>query len=61
LTDGPEPFPDIAALTGDDGSFSMFVAAMGNYTLGCSAEGLGSTSVAVTVCGDHDTTVDIEF
>jgi Carboxypeptidase regulatory-like domain len=61
LTDGPKPFPDIAALTADDGSFGLFVATDGTYTLGCTAEGLGSTSVVVTIRSNEDSMVDIQF
>ena len=61
ITDGPEPFPDIAGLTADDGSFHLFVASKGTYTLGCSAEELGSTSVVADVRSDHDAMVDIQF
>ncbi|KOG42823.1 carboxypeptidase-like regulatory domain-containing protein [Streptomyces resistomycificus] len=37
LADGPGPFPDVAALTGEDGRFSFAVPVKGVYTLMCRA------------------------
>jgi hypothetical protein len=37
LADGPAPFPDIAALTGQDGRFSFAVPVKGVYTVMCRA------------------------
>lgn len=61
VTDGPEPFPDIAALTMSDGSFRLSVASEGTYTLGCSAEGFAPTSVTVLVRGDQGQRVEIRL
>lgn len=61
VTGGPEPFPDIAALTMSDGSFRLNAAADGTYTLGCSAEGFAPASVAVPVRPDQDQRVEIRL
>jgi len=37
IADGPAAFPDVAALTGQDGSFSFSVPVEGDYTLACRA------------------------
>lgn len=42
FTDAPAPTPDVAALTGRDGSFSLAAPVAGTYTLECSAEGFAT-------------------
>lgn len=61
VTDGPEPFPDIAALTTSDGSFRLSAASEGTYTLGCSAEGFTPTSVRLLVRHDQEQRVEIRL
>jgi hypothetical protein len=46
---GPVPLPDIAALTADDGSFSLSAPAAGDYEIGASADGFASSSATVHV------------
>ncbi len=43
--DGPAPFPDVAALTGEDGTFTLAAPAPGTYTIGCAAEGFATTTI----------------
>lgn len=47
FTDAPAPTPDVAALTGADGSFSLTAPVEGTYTLECSAEGFAATRATV--------------
>lgn len=53
----PVDVPDIAAVTGDDGSFVVAVPAPGRYRLGIRADGHGLYAVDVDV--DPGTEVDI--
>ncbi|HEV2774809.1 MAG TPA: carboxypeptidase-like regulatory domain-containing protein [Solirubrobacteraceae bacterium] len=54
LTAAPGPIPDVAALTGPDGSFSLAAPAPGDYRLECTADGVAVTHTDVTVTGDVD-------
>lgn len=49
LVEGPGPFPDIAALTGDDGRFTLSVSVPGTYTVQCRSpdERVSGTTVEV--------------
>ena len=47
FTDAPAPIPDVAALTGADGSFVLTVPIDGTYTLECRAEGFAATRATV--------------
>ena len=49
FTEGPVSFPDIAALTDDEGRFSLTAPAPGTYILECRAEGFAPKETAVTV------------
>lgn len=59
--DGPVPLPDIAALTGSGGEFSLSAPATGTYHIGCTAEGFASTIVTVNVTGGQDLQVNIQL
>lgn len=48
FTDAPAPTPDVAALTGSDGSFSLAAPVEGTYTLECNADGFAATRTTVT-------------
>jgi len=62
FTGSPVPLPDIAALTDDDGRFSLFAPSPGRYQLVCHADGFDPASVTVDVGGDAGTVeVDIEL
>lgn len=50
FVDGPVPLPDIAMLTGDDGTFRLAVPAPGEYRIGISADGCMALA-AKTVVG----------
>ncbi len=49
FTEGPAAFPDIAAVTDDEGRFSVTAPAPGTYILECRAEGFAPKETAVTV------------
>jgi hypothetical protein len=47
FTDTPAPIPDVAALTGADGSFALTVPVDGTYTLESRAEGFAATRATI--------------
>jgi hypothetical protein len=58
----PVPMPDIAALTDDDGRFSLYVPAPGAYELVCHADGLHPAIVPIDVLpGSESIAVDVEL
>jgi hypothetical protein len=62
LQSGPGQFPDIAALTRDDGSFSLAVREAGAYDVGARAQGFAPGSARVVVApGARDTAVEIQL
>ncbi len=62
FTESPVPLPDIAALTDDDGRFSLFAPSPGRYQLACHADGFDVVTVAVEVDESSATAeVDIEM
>ncbi|MBC8083650.1 MAG: carboxypeptidase regulatory-like domain-containing protein [Hymenobacter sp.] len=52
FTAGPEPLPEIAALTDQHGQFSLSAPAAGTYQLGCTAENFVPATVTVRVPRD---------
>lgn len=62
LLSGPGPFPDIAALTRDDGSFSLAVREAGAYDVGARAQGFAPGSARVVVApGARDATAEVQL
>jgi hypothetical protein len=59
LTEAPVPVPDIAALTGPDGRFSIIVPETGDYRVAVHAQ-RASADVAVTVTGG-DSEIAVEL
>jgi Carboxypeptidase regulatory-like domain len=58
----PVPMPDIAALTDDDGRFSLYAPAPGAYELVCHADGLDPATVPIDVLpGSESIAVDVEL
>jgi hypothetical protein len=47
FTQAPVPVPDVAALTGADGTFSLTAPVDGTYTLECNAEGFSAARATV--------------
>lgn len=58
---GPVPLPDIAALTGADGSFSLSAPAPGNYELECAADGFDAERATVEVAEGAETRLDLRL
>ena len=56
----PGPMPDIAALTGRDGRFTIAAPLPGGYEIGCTSDAHGSATVEVRV-GDGPAHVEIRL
>jgi hypothetical protein len=56
---GPEPLPEIAALTDVAGRFVLTAPRDGDYTLGIAADGFSNTSVDVSVSAGQAPHLDI--
>jgi carboxypeptidase family protein len=61
FTGGPEPFPDVAALTGSDGRFSLTAPSEGTYTVECKAEGVRPVSTTVDVGSKEAATIELRL
>jgi hypothetical protein len=61
IESGPEPFPDIAALSDDHGEVLMRVPSAGQYGFVCAAEGFGTAHAMVVVVDEAPPTVVIEL
>lgn len=61
IESGPEPFPDIAALSDENGEVFMRVPTAGQYGFGCAAEGFGTAHSVVVVVDEAQPTVVIEL
>ena len=60
LVKAPGAVPDVAALTGADGRFSLGAARPGVYEVACSTDSLGSASASVEV-GAGGATVELRL
>ena len=60
ILDAPVPVPDIAALTGPDGSFALGAPAPGRYTVVATGPG-GERSQASVDIGTGEAAVDVEI
>ena len=61
LIAAPGPFPDIAGLTDARGTFTLGARIPGEYQIGCTATGHGSTSETIVVRSGQDVQVEISF
>ena len=59
FTSAPAPLPDIAALTGEDGTFTLSVPVPGKYELAVHAEGFVPAGVHCNVHGADAETVRV--
>ena len=58
----PVPMPDIATLTDEDGRFSLYAPAPGNYEIVCHADGLDPATTVINLDGTFsEIAVDIEM
>jgi hypothetical protein len=53
FTGGPEPIPDIAALTNESGAFTLSAPGPGEYSIGFAVEGFAPVEVKAKA-GRHD-------
>ena len=56
----PGPMPDVAALTGNDGRFTLAAPLPGAYEIGCTSDAHGSASAAVRV-GDGPAHIELRL
>lgn len=61
LIDGPVALPDIAALTNDQGAFSLSAPAAGGYRLKCFADDLRPVEVDVVVEQGFNQEINIQL
>ena len=61
FTKGPVSLPDTAALTDDNGSFSLSAPAPGAYTIVVNADGFAPKSATVKVSGGGKTDLDVRL
>jgi hypothetical protein len=61
FVDGPVPLPEIAALTGSDGSFKLTAPAPGAYQIECATDTSTPARVTVNVVGGKETPVKIKL
>ena len=57
----PAPMPDVALLTGPDGSFVLGALAPGTYRLAVHADGYDGAEATVEVQGDRPATVRLRL
>jgi hypothetical protein len=58
---GPEPFPDIAALTNERGEFALAAPSPGTYRIQCVAEGFEPQIVSVDAEESGETRLEISL
>ena len=61
FTDGPVAFPEIAALTDDNGRYSLTAPAPGEYVVACAADDLAGKSRTVKVKGGKGVVLDFQL
>lgn len=58
---GPEPFPDIAALTDAEGRFTLSAPSAGAYSIECAAEGFAPEALTLDLEGEEERRIEITF
>ena len=61
VLDSPAPMPDVALLTGPDGSFVLGAPAPGTYRLAVHADGYDGAEATVEVQGDRPANVRLRL
>lgn len=61
FTDGPVPLPEIAALTDDEGKFSLTAPAPGKYVVASAADDFAGKSSTVRVKGGEPVRLDFKL
>lgn len=60
VAESPEPMPDVAMLSGEDGTFRVGAPAPGTYVIRCTSDDLGSGSATVNVPAGKAGTATVE-
>jgi hypothetical protein len=58
---GPEPFPDVAALTNQGGEFTLSAPSPGAYRIECAAEGFSSRTTDIDIGEENDTRLEVRL
>jgi hypothetical protein len=61
FTAAPVALPDIAALTNEQGEFSLSAPTDGNYEVECAADGFSLASTKVMIKSSQETTLQIKL
>jgi len=61
VVSGPGAFPDVAALTDEQGAFTLPASGAGTYTIESSLEGFASAQTTVQLAGDGEARVEISL
>ena len=61
FTDGPVAFPEIAAITDDQGVFSLTAPAAGKWVVSCAADDLSAKTATVKVSGGKPARLDFQL
>ncbi len=61
FTNSPVPLPDIAALTNDEGEYSLTAPAAGTYKIGCTADGFAPLTREANVERGANAKVDFQL
>ncbi len=61
FADGPVPLPEIALLTGDDGSFTLTAPTPGTYQIECATDNAAPARVKVKVTDGKESRVKIKL
>ncbi|HWO03103.1 MAG TPA: carboxypeptidase-like regulatory domain-containing protein [Blastocatellia bacterium] len=61
FTGGPEPLPDIAALTNSNGEFTLSAPSAGTYSIESNADGFSPKAATVAVASGQRLHLDIRL
>ena len=61
FSDGPEPLPDVAALTNSDGEFSLAAPSSGTYRVEINADEFAAESLTVDAKSGQRESLDIKL
>jgi hypothetical protein len=58
---GPEPFPDVAALTTQGGEFTLSAPSPGPYRIECAAEGFSSSTTDIDIGEENEIRLEVRL
>jgi hypothetical protein len=61
FSEGPDPLPDVAALTNSDGEFSLAAPSSGTYRVECNADEFDAESLTVNAESGQRVSLDIKL